>query len=382
MENQSVTWTEAGRRRSARWRSEGRASPPARVIVADDALRADTAYRNACEGTAMLWRGDFQNARQLLAAMARRVERKGREPRRPDEAPASPAEAFHHHRRDAARRAHILGMLLVELEADHSIRLGRAPDVARAVSEAHGPSDSSSVMPLRDLLGIIGAHEWRRKGVEVRALGARIHPHYGVFPPIRQEYVELVAATPLPTGALAFDIGTGTGVLAALLARRGVARVVATDDEPRAVACATANITRLGLDGRIEVVEADLYPPPGYPQAAPLIVFNPPWIPAKATTSLERAVYDPKGRTLQRFLNGLPAHLTSPGEAWLLLSDLAEQLGLRTRDELLAAFDDAGLVVIGRSDARPVHPRATDESDPLHSFRQAETISLWRLTPR
>lgn len=66
----------------------------------------------------------------------------------------------------------------------------------------------------------------------------------------------------------------------------------------------------------------------------------------------------------------------------LLLSDLAEQLGLRTRTELLAAFEGAGLIVIGRIDVRPTHPRASDQSDPLLAARAAELTSLWRLKAR
>ena len=70
-----VSWTEAGQTCTARWRSESGAAPPKRVVVADDTMTADAAYRLACEGTALLWRGDFQNARQLLQAMARRVDK-------------------------------------------------------------------------------------------------------------------------------------------------------------------------------------------------------------------------------------------------------------------------------------------------------------------
>ncbi len=73
----------------------------------------------------------------------------------------------------------------------------------------------------------IGAHEWRRYGVYVDALQDRIHLHSGTFFPTRSEYVDLVAAVALPADTLAFDVGTGTGVLAAVLARRGVRRVVA-----------------------------------------------------------------------------------------------------------------------------------------------------------
>lgn len=367
-----VSWTEADEPRSARWRAESGTPAPKRVVVADDRITADAAYRLASEGTALLWRGDFQNARQLLQAIARRIDRK------PRKAAASPIEAFNFHRQAQSRRARTLGMLLVPLEADFSIPLRRAPNVKEACAEAYGAGDAPSVVSLRELLGVIGAHEWRKNGVEVPALGDRIHPHYGVFSPVRGEYVGLVAEAPLPSSKLAFDIGTGTGVLAAVLAKRGVKHVVATDQDPRALACARQNIARLGLARRVEVVEADLLPE----GRAPLIVCNPPWLPARANSPIERAIYDPESRMLLGFLNGLAAHLEPGGEGWLILSDLAEHLGLRSREALLAAFDAAGLNVVGRMDAKPTHPRASDAADPLHAARAAEVTSLWRLAAR
>ena len=367
-----VIWTEADAPRFARWRAESGAPAPKRVVVADDRITADAAYRLASEGTALLWRGDFQNARQLLQAIARRIDRK------PRKAAASLIEAFNFHRQAQSQRARTLGMLLVPLEADFSIPLRRAPNVKEACAEAYGAGEAPSVVSLRELLGVIGAHEWRKNGVEVPALGDRIHPHYGVFSPVRGEYVGLVAEAPLPSSKLAFDIGTGSGVLAAVLARRGVKHVVATDQDPRALACARQNIVRLGLAGRVEVVEADLFPQ----GRAPLIVCNPPWLPARANSPIERAIYDPESRMLRGFLNGLAAHLEPGGEGWLILSDLAEHLGLRSREALLAAFDAAGLNVVGRMDAKPTHPRASDATDPLHAARAAEVTSLWRLAAR
>ena len=367
-----VSWTEADESRSARWRAESGAPAPRRVTVADDRITADAAYRLASVGTALLWRGDFQNARQLLQAIARRIDRK------PRKAAASLIEAFNFHRQAQSQRARTLGMLLVPLEADFSIPLRRAPNVKEACAEAYGAGEAPSVVSLRELLGVIGAHEWRKNGVEVPALGDRIHPHYGVFSPVRGEYVGLVAEAPLPSSKLAFDIGTGSGVLAAVLAKRGVKHVIATDQDPRALACARQNIVRLGLAGRVEVVEADLFPQ----GRAPLIVCNPPWLPARANSPIERAIYDPESRMLRGFLNGLAAHLEPGGEGWLILSDLAEHLGLRSREALLAAFDAAGLNVVGRMDAKPTHPRASDATDPLHAARAAEVTSLWRLAAR
>ncbi|CEJ20724.1 Methyltransferase [Ralstonia solanacearum UW551] len=342
-------------------------------MVADDRITADTAYRQACEGTAILWRGDFQNARQLLQAMSRRVDRK------PRKAATSPIDAFNLHRQAQSQRARTLGMLLIPLDADYTIPLRRAPDVREACTEAYGAGEATSVVSLRELLGLIGAHEWRKKGVDIPALGgAHIHPHYGVFSPIRGEYVDLVANAPLPSQALAFDIGTGTGVLAAVLAKRGVKHVVGTDQDARALVCARENLARLGLQSRVEVIEADLFPE----GRAPLIVCNPPWLPARPSSPIERAVYDPDSRMLRGFLDGLAAHLEPNGEGWLILSDFAEHLGLRTREALLAMIDAAGLQVVGRDDIKPKHPKASDANDPLYQARAAEVTSLWRLKAR
>jgi len=368
-----ISWTEDGEARSARWRSESATPPPKRVVIADDRLTADAAHRLASEGTAMLWRGDFQNARQLLKALARRVDRKPRKP------VATLLDAFNQHRMMQAQRARILGMLLLPFEADHGIPLRRAPDARQACAEAYGAGDVAYVASLRELLGLIGAHEWRKNGVEIAALGGeRIHPHYGVFSPVRGEYLDLVAKAPLPATTLAFDIGTGTGVLAALLARRGVERITATDQDARALACARDNLGRLGLAERVEVVEADLFPA----GRAPLVICNPPWLPAKPSSPIEYAVYDPESRMLRGFLNGLSAHLEPGGEGWLILSDLAEHLGLRTREQLLAMIEAAGLTVLDRLDIRPQHARAHDAEDPLFAARSAEVTSLWRLVAR
>nr|WP_221229568.1 class I SAM-dependent methyltransferase [Niveibacterium umoris] len=368
-----IQWSEADTAHSARWRSEAGVAPPKRVVIADDTTTADNAYKLACEGTALLYRGDFQNARMLLQAMARRADRKKAKQAQ------SPTEAFNLHRMAQAQRARTLGMLLIPFDAGHLIPLRRAPEVHDACLEAYGAADEGYVTSLRELLGLIGAHEWRKKGVEIPALGSRIHPYYGVFSPVRGEYVDLVARIDLPTGAeaLAFDIGTGTGVIAAMLAKRGVKRIVATETDPRAIACANENMQRLGFANRVEVVKADLFPQ----GRAPLIVCNPPWVPAKPSSPIEHAVYDPDSRMLKGFLAGLTAHLEPKGEGWLILSDLAEHLGLRTREQLTEWIEKAGLKVIGREIIRPRHGKASDADDPLHAARAQEVTCLWRLAP-
>jgi Methyltransferase small domain len=467
----TITWTEADQPYTALWHSERGAPAPKKVVLADDTMNADTAYRLACEGVGLLWQGDFQNARMLVQALARRTDRlperqqfkankqsarlavknaaQATQATHAAPLPASAAEAFHQHRLIQSQRARVLGMVLVPLDEAYQITLRRAPEVQAACIEVWGaldaataaaakerllanqqaaglvakPSDGPAEQPfietfdepgppaklskfeqkiikqskgtvthvtsLRELLGMTSSHEWRKKGVEVPALGNppehtlydRIHPHYGVFSPVRGEYVGLVAKAPLPVSAaskaslVAWDIGTGTGVLAAMLARRGLQHIVATDQDPRALTCARDNLARLGVEQQVQVLQADLFPP----GKAHLIVCNPPWLPARASSPIERAVYDEGSQMLLGFLTGLPTHLAKGGEGWLVLSDMAEHLGLRTRAELLAAFETAGLKVVARLQTKPQHPKVQDASDPLHVARSQEITSLWRL---
>jgi SAM-dependent methyltransferase len=359
-----VHWWENGRARRACWLS-GHHATPAAIVVAGDELRADHALTIARQGGSVLWRGDYRNARQLLGAMRRRLER------RPPRAGDTPAETFHRHRQATADRVRLINRLLVELGPGHALDLPHAPDVAAACTSAYGPSTSPTLVPLAELFGVLGAHQWRLRGIWVPALDNRIHPHYGVFAPTRQEYLDLVSSAPWPARvATALDIGTGTGVLAAILARRGAKTVVATDIEPRAVACARDNVARLGLR-QVSVEHTDLFPD----RRADLVVCNPPWLPATPASPLDAAVYDKDSRVLRHFLRGLPQHLKPGGEAWLVTSDLAERLGLRPG----MATMTAGLRVVDRLDTRPRH-RLSRPGDPLSVHRAAEITSLWRLS--
>jgi SAM-dependent methyltransferase len=380
----TIAWQENGHPCEDEWRSERGALAPKRVVLADDTLSADSAYRLACAGTGMLWRGDFQNARLLLQALARRCDapkKIRRTSKTHPEVSHTPEENFHLHRQAQSQRARTLSMILIQVNPDRQISLRRAPDWRGAMNEAWGPAGTTGcVASLRELLGLVGAHEWHQKGMEISALGSapnnRIYPSYGVFSPVRGEYIQLVADAPLPSTELAFDIGVGTGVLSAVLAKRGVKRVVGTDLDPRAMACAKENIQRLGLNSKVELTQTDLFPE----GKAPLIVCNPPWLPARASAPIERAIYDENSGMLKGFLAGLAAHLAPKGEGWLILSDLAEHLGLRTRAELEEWIAAGGLKVISKTDIKAEHKKAQDESDPLHTARAAELTSLWRLS--
>lgn len=367
-----MRWDENGGTLEAQFVSVRGRAEPRRVVVADDTT-ADAAFKLVSQGTAILWRGDFVNGRQLLTALGHRVDAR----LKPLSDPEQPEASFHSWRQTQAQRATMLSLLLVPLR-DGVVTLARSPSSGEALNEIFETLPGTAVIPLRDVLTAVSAAEWRRKGVPISALGgATIHPRFGVFPPTRQDYVDLVAAAPLPEVDVAFDIGTGSGVLAAVLLERGVLRVVATDNSPAAIATASDTLTRLGYADRSEVMADRLYPE----GRAQLIVCNPPWLSGKAGTALESAVYDPESSMLRGYLDGLADHLAPGGEGWLVMSDLAEHLGLRKPDELRQMIAEAGLAAIDRLDAPPAPKGARDASDPLHFARRKEVVSLWRLRP-
>ena len=400
--------------KAVRWRSMKLSKPPRRVVVQRDAIAIEKAIKLVSTGSGLLWRGDYVNANLLLQGMKRRLD-----PNRPkpkiaryndnrrqrnigldDDSGRDLKDLFHQIRLRKATRARKLDMLLIPFEKDHKIPLDRAPDVSEACQEVFGDLEEPYALSLNELLGIIGAHEWRKKGIQIHALKEqrdlgncdydRIHPYHGVFSPLREDYLSLVAETPLPTipnmqesEMIAYDIGTGTGVLAAILASRGIGKIHAVDIDHNTLDCAYENVVRLKMEEKIEVMEGNLYPEDR--ALAHLIVCNPPWIPAKPASILERSVYDHHGEMLMGFLKGLRGNLRAGGEGWLILSDLAELLGLRTRDELLGAIDGAGLTVVERNDRRPARLKAVsvtiNAKDPLYELRMDEVVSLWRLRP-
>ncbi len=384
----TITWQENNKTKEALWQSAANNHPPKKIQVIDDTIKADAAYKLVCEGTALLWRGDFQNAKHLSQAISRRIDNRDLKPKaknkrnkdlKTGELP-NPKDQFHLYRKSQIERARTLGMLLVELTGDYRLPYNRSPDIADACEHAYGKSESHlpRLVSLREILGLIGAYEWHKKGVEIPQLGASITPSYGVYSPVRGEYLDLVNTAPLNNVSVAFDVGTGTGVLAAILAKRGVKKIIATELASRALVCAKHNIQKLGYADQVKIVSADLFPSTDV-GLADLIVCNPPWLPAKANSAIEQAVYDPDSQMLKGFLKGVKNYLAVHGEAWLILSDFAEHLELRTKEELQQWIADAGLSVIEKLDIAPKHGKASDPSDPLHQARSKEVTSLYRL---
>jgi release factor glutamine methyltransferase len=128
------------------------------------------------------------------------------------------------------------------------------------------------------------------------------------------------------------DMCTGSGCIAAAIAHHlKNAVVIATDVSAPAVEVAKRNVAKLGLEGRVTVVQGDLFDALAEvpdPQPFNLIVSNPPYIPTGALEKLDRNVRDFEPRVAldggmdglvvhRRIVEEAPARLVSGGRIYL-----------------------------------------------------------------
>jgi release factor glutamine methyltransferase len=143
---------------------------------------------------------------------------------------------------------------------------------------------------------------------------------------------------PVRAGDRMLEIGTGIG-LAAVLAARAGARVVATDVVGAAVRCARANAVLNGVAERVEVLAGDGYAPVRG-RVFDLICTSPPQMPtppgrerSDAAAAADNGGHD-GWALLDRVIAGAPAHLAPGGR---LVFTLFAFLGVKAALAKLAA---------------------------------------------
>ena len=248
--------------------------------------------------------------------------------------------------------------------ADLTVRLSRAGFIAaqeeanELLDRAAGDGELLDSLVARRLTGeplawIIGKVSFC--GVEIR-----IDP--GVYVPRWQtESLARRAVDRLPATGVAIDLCTGSGAIARTLStNRPGAHVVASDIDPRAVACAAAN--------GVEVYRGDLFSP--LPSAlesrVDVIVAVVPYVPTSALPMLQRDTfafesalsYDggPDGTDiLRRVLRETPRYLRGGGA---LLLELGGNQAEALRGELeRVGYIDVSVLVDDEHDVRGIEAR-------------------------
>ena len=253
---------------------------------------------------------------------------------------------------DQSRLRRVLSMIVAPMDPKHLTLAHQAPakTLQTAAAKAFGVKVPERYMlSYREALGLIGAQEMREKGIKIQGLSQRIEPHWGVFAPThRDHYIQIFssAMSQLDRCAKALEVGTGTGVLSLLLLETGVVseHITATDICPRAVRCAEENAFRFGHSSRTRFVQSDLFENVSG-EKYNLIVFNPPFIPARPSGVLDVAVFDDKHIILEAFLAQAANYLEENGKIVLLNSTLPELCGLRDSAYLTNLFSRHGFQV-------------------------------------
>ena len=154
----TIEWMHEDGSPAVAWQSPSDAARPKRIQVADDRMSADAAYRLICGGTSLLWQGDYHNARALVDALGRRVEKRRRAP----DVAAAAIDRFNAHRQAQSHRAHIMNAVLVPVDASWQVALRRAPDTRAALMAWHGKGAGPAIMSLRAVQGVLSVAEWER----------------------------------------------------------------------------------------------------------------------------------------------------------------------------------------------------------------------------
>ena len=164
--------------------------------------------------------------------------------------------------------------------------------------------------------------------------GLRILLDDDVYEPAEDTFL-LAETLEVRPGEIALDVGTGTGLIALLMARKAK-YVLGVDVNPKAVELARRN-ARLNGISNVEFRLSDLFE--NVSGRFDVITFNAPYLPGEPEKAIDLALVGGKtGReVIDRFIAEVPDHLNENGRVYLVQSSIT---GV---EETMREFEKAGL---------------------------------------
>jgi SAM-dependent methyltransferase len=241
--------------------------------------------------------------------------------------------------------------------------------------EALYPGERDFFLPFIAVQELHGA--WTRfdAGVHLAVLGRRVHPWYGTYAPTRTVHLELFATwLSAYTGSRerAYDIGTGCGILAFLLAKAGFERILATDANPNAVESVRRDLVRHPAPIRCAV--GDLFADQS--GEADVIVFNPPWTQGTPTGLVDQGLVFEPG-LFERFFDQAASHLRPDGRVVMVFSNVIELVQPHVPHPIKAAIERGGWTLVQKLQRKVKPPPGPDG----RRRRTRERVEIWELTP-
>ncbi len=233
-----------------------------------------------------------------------------------------------------------------------------------------------------DFLGMNGARQWYEKGIQYPMINHRLFPYYGVYFPTRYDHLRLFDQWLSSEKGFrrAIDIGAGCGILSFIMRKHGIGFIHATDTNPNAVFGLMEELHRHGvMHGDVIFPEqADLFGS-FVPGPDDLVVFNPPWIPAKAETTMDSASYFSDG-FFDRFFNEIRTSCAKGTRIAILFSDFAQVAGITNLNPIVESLQQfSNDVHLLGYDKKPVSDKPGKQKSWVAGIRQDEHVELFVL---
>ncbi len=269
--------------------------------------------------------------------------------------------------------------LLLKVE-ENKLIVKKAPDMGWLTLLYPDVSDFYVSFP--DVQGMNSAWQWYQKGIEIKTLNLTLHPYYGTYFPTRFDHLKLFDKyLKKYEGAKenAIEIGVGSGVLSFQLIQNGFQNIFATDSNKNAIIGVSQESKRLGFEEKITLNHGDLFD--NCEVKADLIVFNPPWLPAKHNLEegIDKAMYYEES-LFPRFFEQAQKHLAPEGKIVLIFSNLAEVVDEENTHPIIEELQK------NKRFRKELHlrrdVRASSRRTKRRDSRDTEKVELWVLALR
>lgn len=153
---------------------------------------------------------------------------------------------------------------------------------------------------------------------EIDFEGLALLAHKQVFSPkyFRSSHI-LLSAFPFREGERLLEVGCGLGTLSIIAALKHNNDVVATDINPYAVSLCRKNARHYKLKGRVDVRHGDVFSAIKLNETFDTVFWDPPFVWADDDyiyqSPIERAVFDPGYRQIERFIRQSHRYLNKGG---------------------------------------------------------------------
>lgn len=260
---------------------------------------------------------------------------------------------------------------------NHKLQVRKAPEIGWM--EVLFSDLQHFLLTFPQVQGLNSSWQWYINGLYIPVLRKKIYPWYGTYFPTRFEHLELFENWLKQYKGdknQAIDVGIGSGVLTMQMLKHGFKNVCGTDINPNAIIGLGEYIANNKLQQKLTVIQGDLFD--NCSDAADLIVFNPPWLPADGSTDgLDAAIYYPDN-LFERFFDEAAKNLKNQSRLVILFSNLAEISEISSDHPIIAALEKDERFTKVQLMTKQVRAASSKTKREL-TIRGQEKVELWEL---